>query len=123
MNIGKMTERIMFQKGDTVIDENANHRVAWTDYYECFAYAYTYQASEKNETGRTIPNHTIEFTTRWCPELNDLDTTKYRIVFHEKNYDISSADMMNYDNKSIKFVCTNEERETGVKKSAGGSSV
>lgn len=114
MNIAKLSERIMVQKVSTVIDDNANHRAAWTDYYSCAAYVYTYQQSERNTAGLTIPYGTTEFTVRYCSELAGMTSNKYRIVFRGRNYDIESVDFMNYGFESIKIVATIENRETGA---------
>ena len=39
MDISGLRVRITIQKNETVVDENANHTSAWTDYFSCWATA------------------------------------------------------------------------------------
>ena len=100
--------RITFQQNETYSDRYKNRLQRWTDFFSCFAYASTY---ELQESGDIAPEEErkIIFETRWCPELSEVTSTGYRVVFGEENYNILSVDMMNYQKKTIRFVCRKEK--------------
>ena len=109
MKIGRMNERITFQKNTVQVDTYRNHTNAWTDYYSCAAYANTYTASESGEVVIS-EERSITFEVRYCPELADVTSTDYRIFFHGDVYNILSVDMMNYQKKEIRLTCRKEKR-------------
>ena len=107
--ISRRNERIIFQKNTVTIDKYKNHLQEWTDYFSCFTYASTFTAEED---GDEVINEekSITFETRWCPELADVISTEYRILFKGASYNIVSVDMMNYQRQSIRFTCRKEKR-------------
>ena len=107
--IARKNERITFQKNTVVTDKYGNHKNTWTDYFSCFAYAGTYQAAEQGEEVVTDERSVI-FHVSYCPELADLDSTAYRVLFKGTAYNILSVDMMNYQRKEIRIVCRKEKR-------------
>ncbi|MCC8044190.1 MAG: phage head closure protein [Clostridiales bacterium] len=112
MNIALLNERITFQKNSVVVDSIGNHKNEWADYFTCSAYAAmpNRQQSEKQAAGVTVSDDNLNFTVRYCSELACIDNTHYRVVFRDENYNITSIDRMNYQNKSLKIVCTKERR-------------
>ena len=110
VRITRKNVRIMFQKSEAVVDQYKNHINRWRDYFLCFAYANTYSAQENGDEV-TYENRSITFEKRYCPELAAVTSTNYRILFNNEAYNITSVDMMNYQNKSIKFVCQREKRQ------------
>ena len=108
--IARFNERIMVQENAVEIDKYGNHLASWKDYYECFTYASTYQNDKERASAVTTEEQTINFEVRWCPELESLSSTKYRIVFHGSIYDIVSVDFMNYQRKNIRIVCKLEKK-------------
>ena len=107
--IARKNERITFQRNAVTVDRYKNHVQEWTDYFSCYAYAGTYQADE-DEDKVTSEERSITFETRWCPELDAVTSTEYRIVFRGENYNIRSVDMMNYQRQQIRFSCRKEKR-------------
>ncbi len=102
--IARKNARITFQKNTIVVDEYKNHLQEWSDYFSCFAYASTYAA---HEDGNEVVHEerSVTFHLRYCPELACVTSTGYRIVFNGENYDIKSVDMMNYQEREIRFIC------------------
>ena len=49
MKIGRMNERITFQKNEIVSDQYKNRVPVWSDYFSCWAYASTKPAEEHAE--------------------------------------------------------------------------
>ena len=98
-------QRILFQKNTVTNDEYENQIQTWVDYFECWAYANTIQASESNDD--TPEEHkNVIFETRYCPELAVISSTEYRIIFNSEAYDITAVDHMNYQNDTLKFQCS-----------------
>lgn len=108
--IARRTARVTFQKRTVVADKYQNHTSSWEDYFSCFAYADTYAASE-DEAEVTTEERQVTFETRYCPELADVTSTGYRIIFRDDQYNIESVDMMNYQNRTLRFTCRREKRK------------
>ena len=107
--IARKSERITFQTVQTGSDEFRNRIQTWTDYFECSAYANTY---EKREEGDEVISEekSVAFECRWCPELAIVTSDHYRILFQGEKYNIVSIDPMNYQKKMIRFTCRREKR-------------
>ena len=106
--VGAMNERILFQKNQTAVDQNANLVNAWTDYFSCRASVSSFGGSrqpgdQESAAGITSDHGQLTFTVRYCPELAVVDITGYRIVYRGEIYDILAIDPMNYQRISLKF--------------------
>ena len=106
--IARKNVRITLQKNAVSVDRYQNHINTWTDYFTCFAYANTYTLNENGEEVIT-EGRNITFLTRYCPELAAITSTGYRIIFNGEAYDIKAVDMMNYQNKELRFRCQREK--------------
>ena len=109
MKIGRMNERITFQKNEIVTDQYKNRVPVWSDYFSCYAYASTYTANEDGDAV-TSEERNVTFQVRYCSELADVTSTGYRILFHGEAYNILSVDRMNYQKQEIRFACRKEKR-------------
>ncbi len=107
--IARKNVRITFQVNEVYSDKYKNRLQQWTDYFTCFAYANTYTAQEAGETV-TSEEKSVSFDCRWCPELETVTSTGYRILMGTEKYNILSVDQMNYQKQSIKFTCRKEKR-------------
>ena len=108
LTIARFNERVTFEKNSVVVDKVGNHRNVWEEYFTCFAYASTYEASE--ERGEVSKEQrSLVLTVRWCSETKALTSTGFRVRFRERTYNITSVDMMNYGKKTIKVYCSLEE--------------
>ncbi len=103
--IARLNERLTVQKNSVATDRYGNHTNTWADYYSCWCYAGTYQYDREREGAVTGGEQTVNFEVRYCTELQDIDSTHYRIVFHGDSYDIQSVDFMNYQKSMIKIIC------------------
>ncbi len=114
MKISLLNERIAFEKNTTVVDENANHKNVWEEYFSCYAYAgaSSYQQKEQQSAEITVTENGLIFTVRWCSELAVLDSTRFRVRFRGDVYNITSIDRMNYQKKSLKVSCEKERRNS-----------
>lgn len=107
--IARKNVRITFQRNEVYSDKYKNRLHQWTDYYSCYAYAGTYAAEEDGDVV-TSEEKSVTFEARWCPELEAVTATQFRILFHGDEYDILSVDPMNYQNRSVRFTCRREKR-------------
>lgn len=107
--IAERSERIIIQKNTVQVDEYENHTPSWSDYFSAWAYASTYIANEEEKV-TVNDERRITFSLRWCSELEGIDSTGYRIMFHGEPYNILSVDMMNYGKKEIRLSCRREKR-------------
>lgn len=101
----RRNQRITFQKNTVTNDEFDNRIQIWVDYFSCWAYANTIQSSETNGD---VPQERlpITFEAGFCPELAQVTSTDFRIVFNGEYYDILAVDRMNYQNSDLKFNCS-----------------
>ena len=109
--IARRNVRITFQRNEVYSDKYKNRLQQWTDYFSCSAYANTYAAEESGDTV-TTEERSVAFETRWCPELADVTSTGYRVVFGGEHYNILSIDPMNYQKKTLRFTCRREKRQS-----------
>ena len=107
--IARKNVRITFQKNEVYSDKYKNRLQQWTDYFSCYAYANTYAAEESGNEVIT-EERSITFECRWCPELETVTATEYRILFNDDRYDILSVDKMNFQRQTIRFTCKREKR-------------
>ena len=98
MNIAALRVRITIQKNETVVDENANHTSAWTDYFSCWATAVAggKSAEETNEAATTQEADRLDFTIRYSSETSVIDTKHYRVKLGDRIYNILGIDDMGF---------------------------
>lgn len=101
--IETMRERILFQKNVTVTDGNGNHTREWSDFYSCRAYANCLSGREYYAAAQINAEKELYFMVRYCSELKELDTKKYRIIFRGMVYNITFVDNVQYKNRTLKI--------------------
>ena len=99
MDISKLNQRILIQKGNTQTDDVGNVLRQWQDFYSCFASIKTTGGKERQK-GDTEEQQTVSFTVRFCKKLSELSAVDYRIMFRGKNYNIVQVDFADYDSKT-----------------------
>ena len=105
MNIAAMRVRITIQKNETVVDEYANHRSEWQDYFSCWATASDNGriSEEREKAASTHESSLMDFTVRWCSETGAVNSKQYRVLLNGRIYNIQSIDEMDFQKKSRKF--------------------
>ncbi|MBQ8962622.1 MAG: phage head closure protein [Clostridia bacterium] len=98
MNIAALRVRITIQKNETMVDENANHTSAWTDYFTCWATAVASgkSAEETSEAGTTQEADRLDFTIRFSSETAAIDSRHYRVKLGDRIYNIVGVDDMGF---------------------------
>ena len=116
--IARRNCRITFQQRTVAVDQYKNHTSTWTDYFTCSAYADTQGSTTQSaqESGNAVVSEkkNVTFECRWCPELETVNSTGFRILFGEEAYNILSVDPMNYQRKTIRFACCLEKQPEGT---------
>ena len=103
MRIGQWRQRIVIQKNRMRKDKDGNQRNEWEDYFTCWTYANNLSGKEYWEAAQVNQEESLFFLVRYCKELKDLDSTKYRILFRGDIYNITLVDFMQFQNKVIKL--------------------
>ena len=118
MDISKLSERIVIQKNETLVDKVGNHINVWKDYYSCAASAYIEvgKAKENVYDGLTLDGSKITFLIRFCKSVAVMDSTNYRVLFKNNMYNILSVDFMNFNSINVKLRCEKEKRQTCLTK-------
>ncbi len=111
MDIAALNTRIMIQRNETQVDQNANHVSVWNDYFSCYATVSGGQSGSQDEkAGMTVDHADLSFTVRHCSETAAVNITGYRILFAGEAYDIVSIDHMGFKRKCYKFKCRKVRR-------------
>lgn len=116
MNIASMREMIMIQQLHSAKDERGNPIETWEDYYKCHASAsvpkgsevYTRHEYETSSNGydgtefygarQTLLENKMKFSVRYTKKLKDIDTTHYRCIWNDREYNILSIDNVMFKN-------------------------
>ena len=108
MDISKLNQRILIQKGVSKIDEVGNVLRQWQDFYSCFASVNTAGGKERQK-GNTEKQNSVAFAVRFCKQLSEISAVDYRIVFRGKPYNLIQVDFADYDGKTVKIKAESEE--------------
>jgi SPP1 family predicted phage head-tail adaptor len=87
-----MREKIIIQKSCTGIDKNGNHVPEWQNYYSCSAYANNMSGQEYWAAAQVNSETDMYFVIRYCSEVKNMTTDRYRILFHGRIYNIIFID-------------------------------
>ncbi len=110
MDIALLNVKITFEKNEVKIDDIGNRKNIWTNYYSCFATISGEGGKESTVANMTVDHSDISLTIRYCKKASFIDSTGYRIIFHDDIYNILTVDHMNYKKKSLKFKCQKVRR-------------
>lgn len=99
MAISELRHRITFQKFTTVVNENGFETEVWEDYKTVWASVSNLTGREYYEAAAVQREETVKFTIRYLTGL----TTDMRILFQDKQYNITSIDNIKYENKYIEI--------------------
>ncbi len=99
MNPGELRHRITFQKLTTTTNENGFEIEEWTDVKTVWASITNLHGREYYEAAAVQAENTVKFTVRY---IKDLDTSM-RILFKDKQYNITSIDNIKYENRCMEI--------------------
>ena len=103
MKLADMRESITIEKATIQSDLYGNR----TNTFEIFCSRWTYanktMGDEKFEVGKTVEKERVSFVVRFDSKTWEVTPGKYRILFHDKYYNIVSVDNFKYQNKMLTF--------------------
>lgn len=99
MSIGDLRHRITFQKLTSDVNENGFEVEGWQDYKTVWASVSNLSGREYYQAAAIQAEQTVKFLTRY---IEGIDTSM-RILFRDKQYNITSIDNMKYENKHIEI--------------------
>lgn len=99
MAIGDLRHRLTLQKFTTVVNENGFEEEAWQDYKTVWASVSNLSGREYYQAATVQAEKTVKFLIRYIKEVD----TSMRILFKDKQYNITSIDNMKYTNKYIEI--------------------
>ncbi|OCA97871.1 phage head closure protein [Clostridium beijerinckii] len=99
MSIGDLRHRITFQRFTTVVNENVFESGAWQNYKTVWASVSNLSGREYYQAAAIQAETTVKFLIRYVEDIN----TEMRIIFKDKQYNITSIDNMKYTNKYIEI--------------------
>jgi SPP1 family predicted phage head-tail adaptor len=99
MEIGDLRHRITFQKLTTSVNESGFEVETWEDIRTVWAAASNLHGREYFAAAAVQAESTVKFTIRYLP---GIDTTM-RILFRNKQYNITAIDNIKYQNRFIEI--------------------
>lgn len=99
MAIGELKHRITFKRLVTTINENGFEVETWEDYKLVWASVSNLSGREFYQAAVIQAEKTVKFIIRY---IKGIDTSM-RILFRDKQYNITSINNMKYENKYIEI--------------------
>lgn len=99
MVIGNLRHRIIFQKFTTVVNENGFEEEMWQEYKTVWASVSNLSWREYYQAAAIQAEKTVKFLIRYIEGID----TDMRILFNDKQYNITSINNMKYTNKYIEI--------------------
>jgi SPP1 family predicted phage head-tail adaptor len=99
VEIGDLRHRITFQKLTTSVNESGFEVETWEDVRTVWAAASNLHGREYFAAAAVQAESTVKFTIRYLP---GIDTTM-RILFRNKQYNITAIDNIKYQNRFIEI--------------------
>lgn len=99
-----LNKKIVIQKlSAKTQDKDGFEEEIWEEYMAIWSSVNNLFGKEFYAAKAIQAENTVEFTIRYCKELEELDSKNYRINFNNKVYDITFVDNIKYENKFIKI--------------------
>ncbi|MBV4424291.1 phage head closure protein [Clostridium tyrobutyricum] len=99
MSIGELRHRITFLRLTSTVNENGFEVEAWEDYKTVWAAVSNLYGKEYYQAAAMQAEKTVKFTIRFLDSI----TADMRILFEDKQYNITSIDNIKYVNKFIEI--------------------
>lgn len=103
MNAGMLKKLVTIEQYVNGFDEIGNPSQEWVTYKKSYAYINGLSGSEYWEAANIKQENTVEFTFRWKPFFDNLNTKQFRINFQGSIYDINSIDNVQFRDKTVKI--------------------
>ena len=91
---------LMIQKRKKTV-EKGRPLEKWEDYFECWCDIKSLYGKELYSALKAKLENVVNFETRFCEKLEDLDTKEYRVTWGERVYNIIAVDYGEYDRRKV----------------------
>lgn len=99
-NVSKvLNQKIIIQKWSTVISPNGFQETKWVDWKTVFASKNNLSGKEYYAAKTINEEKTLKFEMQYSKELEEINSTEYRIFHNNKPYDITFIDNYMYKNE------------------------
>lgn len=99
MKSEELRHRITLQVLETMTNENGFEVETWIDFKDLWAKIENLHGREYFEAAAVKAENTVKFTIRYIPNIEPT----MRIIFKDKQYNITSIDNIKYANKFIEI--------------------
>lgn len=103
MNPGELNKRITIQELRTVDNENGFEKEEWQKIITVWASKNNLSGKEPYMAKQYNEEKTVKFEIRYQKVLENLESTKHRIVHNDKIYNITFIDNFKYRNERLIF--------------------
>lgn len=103
LDTGRLNQRITIQRRETGVNENGLPVENWHDFYLCWASVNSLHGSEYWVAQAVQAETTKEFIVRYCRKIAEVNPKDYRLVFGDDVYNITSVDIVRYENETVKI--------------------
>lgn len=103
MSVSAFNVRITLLTPKIEVDDIGNRRNKWDKFYECYASVSEIKPNEKEGRAVIYDDTQLSFTIRYSKEVSHLESTKLRVIFQNRKYEVIGIDYMHYKNKLIKI--------------------
>lgn len=103
INSGDLRHKITIEKLVTTTSPSGFEEESWQSWKEVWAAKNNLSGKEFYSAKAVNEEKTVTFKVRYFPEVEEMDTTKYRIAHDSKTYNITFIDNFMYLNESITF--------------------
>lgn len=103
MNAGAYRDLITIQKLEEVRDNDGFPSERWDDYYTNYAYVNKLSGSEFWQAAETAAQSTVRFEMRYHPQLDSVNSKRFRILFDGRTFNITNVDNVQFRNETVKI--------------------
>lgn len=138
LNVASMKERIKIEKLTSTVDSRGNPVETWTEIYTCWANAATptgsevytrhnrasasdgYDSAEFYGARMPLYENKVRFTIRYTSKLKNLDTSKHRVIWNEREYNLLGVDNIYAKNEKLILTCITKDNNKSLEGDAEG---
>lgn len=103
MNAGAYKKLITIQRLTEERDKDGFPLEVWEEYYTNYAYVNKLSGSEFWQAAETAAQSTVRFELRYHPQLEDVNTKEFRILFGNRTFNITNVDNVQFRNETVKI--------------------
>lgn len=103
MAVSEFNVRIALLSPTVTVDAIGNRQNQWQLFYSCYAFVSEIKPNESDGRAVIYDDTQLTFTIRYSSEVSNLESTKLRVLFRERKYEVTGIDYLHYQNKLVKI--------------------